>query len=143
MNETRSVEQVLLQDGVFVSTTSGVSMWPLFRDRRDTIVVTKPNGRLKKYDVPLYRRGNEYVLHRIVNVLPDSYVICGDNCLAKEHGITDADIVGVLTEFYRGDKHYTVADIRYRVYVRVWVALYPLRLFSKLLRSRLTRLKKH
>lgn len=143
MNETRSVEQVLLQDGVFVSTTSGVSMWPLFRDRRDTIVVTKPNGRLKKYDVPLYRRGNEYVLHRIVNVLPDSYVICGDNCLAKEHGITDADIVGVLTEFYRGDKHYTVADIRYRVYARVWVALYPLRLFSKLLRSRLTRLKKH
>ena len=143
MNETRSVEQTLLQDGVFVSTTSGVSMRPLLRDRRDTIVVTKPNGRLKKYDVALYRRKNEYVLHRIVKVLPDSYVICGDNCLAKEHGITDADILGVLTEFYRGDKHYTVTDPRYRLYARVWVALYPLRLLKKRVFSGLKRVKKH
>ena len=32
--------------------------------------------RLKKYDVPLYRRGADYVLHRVVKVLPESYVIC-------------------------------------------------------------------
>ncbi|MDO5305842.1 MAG: hypothetical protein Q4E87_09745, partial [bacterium] len=77
----------------------------MLRNRRDTIVIRPYEGRLKKYDVPLYKRGNDYVLHRIVKVLPDSYVICGDNCLNKEYGITDEQILGVLTEFYRDGTH--------------------------------------
>lgn len=31
----------------------------------------------------------------------ENYVICGDNCLYREYGVTDEDIVGVLTGFYR------------------------------------------
>ena len=73
--ETRSVEEALRENGVYISTTSGVSMRPLFANRRDTVIISPVNGRLKKYDVPLYRRGDQYILHRIVKVLPDSYVI--------------------------------------------------------------------
>lgn len=131
MNADMHIEHVLEQEGVFVSTTSGVSMRPLFKHRRDTIVIVKPSGRLHKYDVPLYRSGDRYLLHRIIQVLPDSYVICGDNCLNKEYGITDADIVGVLKEFYRKNKHYTVENRGYRLYARIWVAIYPLRIFVK------------
>lgn len=118
-----TIETILEKEGVFVGTTSGVSMEPLFRHRRDTIVIRPVTGRLKKYDVPLYRRGNDYVLHRILQVLPDSYVILGDNCVVKEHGITDDQIVGVLTEFYRKEKHVTVQDFWYRVYVRLWCSI--------------------
>ena len=75
-------------------------MYPMLRDRRDTIMIRPVEGRLKKYDVPLYRRGyrrgEAYVLHRIVKVLPDSYVICGDNCFKKEYGIREEQILGVL-----------------------------------------------
>ena len=82
------IEDVLREKGLYVSTTAGVSMYPMLRDRRDTIMIRPAEGRLKKYDVPLYRRGEAYVLHRIVKVLPDSYVICGDNCFKKEYGDT-------------------------------------------------------
>ena len=95
------IEDVLREKGLYVSTTAGVSMNPMLRNRRDTIMVRPPEGRLKKYDVPLYRRGSAYVLHRIVKVLPDSYVICGDNCLEKEYGIREEQIIGVLVGFCR------------------------------------------
>lgn len=135
MSAEATIEQILKQEGVFVSTTSGVSMEPLFRHRRDTIIIRPVTGRLKKYDVPLYRRGKDYVLHRIIKVLPDSYVILGDNCVAKEHGITDDQIVGVLTEFYRKDKHVTVNNFWYRLYARLWCASYPLRMTYRRVRG--------
>ena len=82
-----------------VGVTSGVSMWPMIRDRCDTVVVRPPCGRLRRFDVALYKRDDRYVLHRVVEVLADSYVICGDNCIGREHDITDADVLGVLTGF--------------------------------------------
>lgn len=65
------IEEVLASQGVYISTTSGVSMYPMLRDRRDTIIIRPVSGRLKKYEVPLYRRGEDYVLHRIVKVTPE------------------------------------------------------------------------
>lgn len=37
--DTDSIEGVLARDGVWVSTTAGTSMWPMLRDRRDTVGV--------------------------------------------------------------------------------------------------------
>lgn len=127
MSQPLHIEEVLKQKGVYVSTTAGVSMYPLLRNRKDTIVIRPPEGRLRKYDVPLYKRGNDYVLHRIVKVKPDSYVICGDNCLKREYGITDAQIIGVLSGLVRGERTVDLNGWRYRLYCRIWVALYPVR----------------
>ena len=66
MGEVLHIEDALNEKGVYVSTTSGVSMYPMLRNRRDTIIVKPPTAPLKKYDVPLYRRGDDYVLHRII-----------------------------------------------------------------------------
>ena len=123
----RKIEDVIAEQGMYVSTTFGVSMYPMLRDRRDTIVVSPCSGRLKKHDVPLYRRRDDYVLHRIIKVLPDSYVIRGDNCAYSEHGITDSDIVGVLTGFYRGDRYIDMHAFPYRLYVQLCRISYPLR----------------
>lgn len=133
------IEDILARDGVYVSTTAGVSMWPMLRDRRDTIVVRPPAGRLSRFDVPLYRRRDAYVLHRVVEVLTDSYVILGDNCLEREVGIIDSQVVGVLTGFYRGDRPVDMGGWRYRLYVRIWCALYPVRRALMRLRSVLAR----
>lgn len=131
------IEDVLIKEGVFVNTTFGFSMVPMLRDRRDTIIVTTYEGRLKKYDVPLYKRGEKYVLHRIVDVLPDSYVICGDNCENKEYGITDKDILGVLTGFYRDDKKIDMDGFWYKAYSRIWVFCYPVRRTWKRMKRRI------
>ena len=33
------IEDVIQKDGVYVSTTAGVSMYPMLRNRRDTIII--------------------------------------------------------------------------------------------------------
>lgn len=101
MGEVLHIEDALNEKGVYVSTTSGVSMYPMLRNRRDTIIVKPPTAPLKKYDVPLYRRGDDYVLHRIIGKDDKGYIICGDNCINKEYGITENQIIGVLVGFYR------------------------------------------
>lgn len=133
------IEDVLAREGVYVGTTAGVSMWPLLRHRRDTVVVEPCAGRLRVHDVPLYRRGDAYVLHRIVEVRPDSYVICGDNCVEKERGVTDEQILGVLAGLYRDDRPVSLDSRAYRAYVRAWCALYPVRRIWKRARAKAAR----
>ncbi len=133
-----NIEDVLEKDGVFVSTTVGKSMYPLLKNRRDTVIITATNGkRLKKYDIPLYRRGNEYVLHRIVKVLDDSYVILGDNCERKEYGITDKQIIGYVTGIYRRERYVSPDGKRYRAYARFWYFIYPIRRLFMMIRRKL------
>ena len=141
MNKS-SFEEVLAKDGRLIYTNVGDSMLPLIRQGRDLLVIERPTGRLKKYDVPLYRRDSgQYVLHRVVKVLPDSYVICGDNRWSLEKGITDRHVIGVLTALIRDGKEISVSDRSYRAYVRVWCALFPLRAVILLIRSALKKLK--
>ena len=130
MNER--IEELISRDGVYVCTTVGVSMRPMLRDRRDTVVITPASERLKKYDVALYRRGENYLLHRVVKVLPESYIICGDNCVTLERDITDAEIIGRVSEVIRGEKKLRLAGFCYGVYCRYIVAtFYPRKLWRK------------
>lgn len=135
MNNIKQIEEVIKEQGMLVCTTAGTSMYPMLRDRRDTIIVKPYEGRLKKYDVPLYKCGTRYILHRIVEVRPDSYVICGDNCERKEYGITDEQILGVLTGFYRGSKLVDMNNWQYKLYARIACAAFPLRRIRGIARS--------
>ena len=138
--EKKTIEQVIENEGKYVCTTSGISMCPLFSDRRDTVIILPITERLKKYDVPLYRRGEEYVLHRIVKVLSESYVICGDNCENYEYGICDSDIIGCLHAFYRKDKYYTVDNFFYKIYSCLIVHTFSVRMFLRKLKRFLAKI---
>ena len=122
----RSIEDILSESGVYVSPTVGVSMRPMLRQGKDRVILVPPQGRLKKYDVPLYRRGQDYVLHRIVAVRPDDYVVLGDNCSALEY-VRDEQIVGVLTGFYRAGRYVKLTDPFYRAYCVLWPCTRPIR----------------
>ncbi len=130
MNNIRSTyEAYLAAYGELTMTITGVSMRPMLRQGRDVFTVEKKTeARCRKYDVVLYRRPpNQYVLHRVVEVREDGYVILGDNCMTKEYGISDRDILGVMTSFVRKGKVYTAQNKRYRRYAAFWYAIYPLR----------------
>lgn len=131
------------EDGIYVGLTKGISMRPMLRAGKDTVLISPIVGRLKKYDVPLYRRGEDYVLHRVVEVREEGYVICGDNCLVKELDVTDDQLVGVLSGFRRGKRYVALDSRSYLLYAKIWVAIYPIRrlwMQSKLLARRLFRL---
>lgn len=123
-------EQELEKNGKLVYTNVGDSMMPLIRQHKDLLIIEKPQGRLKKYDVPLYRRDSgQYVLHRILKVRAEDYVICGDHRWVKEYGITDRHIIGVLKAVVRDGKELSVDSIKYRMYVHLWCDFFPVRAF--------------
>lgn len=134
------IEDLIKEQGFSVSTTVGMSMYPMLRNRRDTIVIRSYKGRLKKFDVPLYRSNGDYVLHRIIHVLPDAYIIRGDNCIRKEY-VTDDMIIGVLSEFYRGSKPVNMKGFGYKAYVKIWNCIFPFRYTYKMVRRICGRLK--
>lgn len=118
---------------------TGISMEPLLKQGRDVFTVEKKkNERFRKYDVVMYRRPpDKYVLHRIIKVRENDYVILGDNCINKETGITDEDILGVMTSFVRNGKEHKVTDLSYRMYVQLWCRMAFLRIFLKKVKYKL------
>ena len=100
----------------------GISMEPLIYQGRDAVYISKPEGRLKKYDIAFFKRLNgEYVLHRVIKVRADSYDFCGDNQWQVERGITDSQIIGIVTKLEINGKTVTTDDEEYMKYVRTRV----------------------
>ena len=126
-----NIEEMLKAEGVYITTTVGVSMYPLLKNRRDNVVIRPVEGKLKKYDVPLYKRGDKYLLHRIIGVTEQGYVIRGDNCDKKEFDITDEKIIGVLSAVWRKEKYFTVENFWYKCYSRFIVLFHPVRMLYK------------
>lgn len=129
MNKS-SFEEEIKKSGRIIYTNVGDSMMPYIKQGRDVLVISEVNGRLNKYDVPLYKRDSgQYVLHRILNVRENDYVICGDNRWNKEYGITDRHIIGILTGVIRDGQEIPVTSRIYRIYVHLWCDLFPVRAF--------------
>ena len=111
----------------------------------DNIIVVKNKGRLKKYDVPVYvTKQGKYIMHRIVKVCDDHYVIVGDNLIKKEY-VTDDMICGVLVGFYKDGKKYIDCQNSkaYKLYSKIWVALLPVRPFILLFPRGINWIKRH
>ena len=47
------IEEMLAAGGEVTFTPNGNSMYPMLYHGIDTVTLKKPNGRLKKYDLPL------------------------------------------------------------------------------------------
>ena len=102
---------------------NGISMLPLLHPGRDSVVLQSPPPALKKYDLPLYRRETgQFVLHRVVKIAKNgTYTMCGDNQYAREHGIKNNQIIGIVTSIYRDGKAISCRNPIYRLYCSVRV----------------------
>ena len=124
-----SFEDFIEEYGSIVYTNTGYSMLPLLRQKRDIIEVKKKGPeRCKKYDVVLYRSNGQYILHRVLKVLPDGYLIAGDhNCFVDQKDRDDM-ILGIMTKVIRDGKTVTPDNIWYKLYVHLWCDVYPARM---------------
>ena len=126
--EKLKIEDAVAEQGVYIGPTVGVSMLPMLKNRRDTIVVKPKTERLNRLDVALYKRGDDYVLHRVLAPVEGGYIIRGDNCYADEN-VPEEAVFGVLTEFFRKDKHILCTDKKYLRYAERRVKTYRFRRF--------------
>ena len=136
-----SIEESLRENGMHVSTTSGYSMMPMLKDRRDRIVLCSVGDQpLHRYDLPLYKRPDgKYVLHRIIKVCDGYYIIRGDNTYVNEK-IPFEWVIGYVTEFYRKGRHISTDSRVYRYYAAFWHFIYPVRLLKRKIRLLLGRI---
>ena len=111
----------------------GTSMLPMLRQGIDSVTISPAPEKLRKYDLPLYQRENGgYVLHRIVGV-GETYTCIGDNQFEKEYGVRRDQIIGLVTEFTRGQRTVSVKNCWYQLYCRVWaITRFPRRCWRKL-----------
>ncbi len=141
-------EERLAADGKLIHTNLGDSMMPFLREGRDLMIIEpRPEGRCKRLDAVLYKRPNgKYVLHRILKVRKNDYVLCGDNRIMREFGVQEDWIFGVLTGIIRDGKTIPVTDRRYLLRVHLlcdffWIRVFVIR-FRRLLRKIKRKFKK-
>lgn len=144
MAKPYTFEDMLSERGYIVYTNKGKSMMPLLREQRDIIEI-RPKGenRCKKYDVVLYKRGENYILHRVLRVLPDGYIIAGDNNTFLEYDIKDEQVIGIMVRLFRDKKEIHMTDLKYRLYVHIWCDLYPIRMAMLRIKKRFCRYGAH
>ncbi|MBP3434143.1 MAG: S24/S26 family peptidase [Clostridia bacterium] len=135
--EKLKIEDAVAEQGFYIGPTVGVSMLPMLKNRRDTIVVKPKTERLKRLDVALYKRGDDYVLHRVLAPVEGGYIIRGDNCYADEN-VPEEAVFGVLTEFFRKDKHILCTDKKYLRYAERRVKTYRFRRFFVRIKWKIT-----
>ena len=130
--------KLLQETGHYLSVPSGVSMYPMLKNKENVVDIVPVQGRLNKYDVALYYRptDNKCVLHRVLRVVEDHYIFYGDNCHAAEY-VEEEQIIGVADRFYRGGKWVSVRNLWYLLYVHLWCDLLPVRVFVFRVRDKL------
>lgn len=112
-----SIEQVLNRTGVLLRPVQGDSMMPLLDQRTDLVKLIPCRQRLKPYDLPLYRRpSGELVLHRIVKVQKNHYLIRGDNRTCYEK-VPFEWVVGLAVGRFRGDEYFAFEGEAFDAYI--------------------------
>lgn len=129
-------EEALAKTGVLSFTPGGNSMWPIIKNREDTVLIAKPEKRLKRFDVAFYRRkSGQAVLHRVLKVNEKTYDMCGDSQLFIEKGVPDEAVFGIMTGYYHNGKFIDCKKSKtYRAKVLLWCSsLFVRRVFLKIL----------
>ena len=120
---------------------TGISMYPILRHRRDTVELVKPE-RLRRGDLVLYQRDSgQYILHRIITRPKDGAFICsGDNQWVAEQ-VRSQQVIALVDTYLRDGKRICAHSLGCRLYVWVWVGLFPVRRPLLWLRRRLGRIR--
>lgn len=103
----KDINKSLEKDGIIVTNISGNSMFPFLKDQTK-VTIAKPKD-IKLYDIVLYQNKDKYVLHRVVDIKDNLYVIKGDNYI-KTESISKDRIIGVLVGYYKENSYIELND---------------------------------
>ncbi len=114
------IEDALRRGGRFRFYPRGVSMRPLLREERDSVLLETPTH-IKRGDILLYKRkSGAFVLHRVMRVGKDgSYDMCGDGQVCIERGVLREAVLARAAGIYRDDRYIDANDPRLSLYASV------------------------
>ena len=139
--------------GFGLSMTHGTSMRPLIWGGRHCVAVAPLDGELQVGDLLMFvqhRDGREMsIVHRLVGINRQGgstlYITRGDNCLGSET-VSPEEVIGRVVEIHRmggyrpwyavASEKFTVTTPAYLRYVRLWMALWPVRRVCYSIRAR-------
>ena len=102
-------------------TPSGRSMLPMLNGTGDKVTLSSKPDRLKKYDVALYLRPGtgQLVLHRMIGFdRKGGYIFCGDGQYVYEYGVSDGDVLALMTAFTHDGSEHSIDEPAYKRYIR-------------------------
>ncbi len=116
--EAVAYEELLQRDGKVITHVVGSSMLPLLHNRESIVIVEAADRvRPQRGDVVLYKTGDTYVLHRVLQEKDDEFLIRGDNTWYLEH-VPKKAVLATLTGFYRYPEGQLMSkdDVVYHMY---------------------------
>ena len=129
MNDASKEKVAMIQkEGFYLCTPSGTSMLPMLAGGVDQAVIVSLSGKAKKGDVLLYEdKDGQNVLHRVIKVKSDGYLLRGDNRYYTEFVPFDR-VIGILSSYFKGEKQIDCKkSLRYRMYSKRRILTYPMR----------------
>ena len=116
---TNTIKEQLEKEGFIIKDFKGTSMYPLFNEEEDLVYIKKIEDDIKINDIVLFLRDNDdnkYVLHRVIDIKRNHYVVCGDNQKTKEI-IFNKQILGKVIGYYKKGKYISLQDKEYKDYL--------------------------
>ena len=122
MIQVGNIEQCLQELGYAVVPIRGTSMWPLLKEGKSRVQVEAKEGKqVRKGDIVLYRRKNgTLVLHRIIKVEDDTFLVCGDHQWKLDEQVQEEQILAIAQGFFRNGHYIDETTRWYRLYKKFW-----------------------
>jgi len=143
MNElAQQLRQSLADSGSARLLVTGYSMVPMLRNGRDSVTLGPVDRSARPGDVIFYQRSDgQLVLHRVIRAGESGYICCGDHQHEQETVLPE-QLLGIVTEFCRAGKRFSVGQPVYRLYAFCVTHTFPIRKPFLSLRKTLGRLKR-
>lgn len=122
-----SVRDALKKYGAVIHDTKGISMLPLLEEGKDRVclkALSKDCSEVKINDVVLFERNGSLVLHRVIGMSRNTYMICGDNCTRAEK-VRRGQLLAVMTGYYKGTEYHGSDEPQYLDYVASVTSVRP------------------
>jgi len=124
-------------------TLEGESMRPLIRRGKEPVTILPLMRRPLIGDVVLFRGGpKRYVVHRVWKMRDGLVQTLGDNCVTPDAWMPLEDVWGLVVRFERFGRSWRLDTANARAFGRIWMALFPVRVFYKKCRGLAARIVK-
>lgn len=118
------IKQTLESDGEFKLLVTGNSMLPFMKHMRDSVILTHPSKRkLKRGEIVFVEReSKKIVLHRVIQLRPNGFIMKGDSQIWVEFVQFD-QIIAVVSKIIRKGKVISCDNLLYRFLSALWMLL--------------------